>query len=99
MTGPNAREWKVLQILSGGAAENRGGFPPGIGEPTLAGMVAKGWIEPAPTGGLGRPSWGITALGEKIYATGRPKPRRSPTRLKSMPARLGEMSAHLKPLK
>ncbi|MEH3037862.1 MAG: hypothetical protein PGN23_15455 [Sphingomonas adhaesiva] len=88
MIEPTKREMDVLQALSGGAVEGRGGLP-FIGEKTIGDMLAKGWIEEVPRGGVGRTmGYRSTAAGDAVRAAGRKPKQRKPSRLKTLAPRL-----------
>lgn len=92
------REMDVLQALSGGAVEGRGGLP-FIGEKTIGDMLAKGWIEEVPGGGVGRTmGYRSTATGEAVRAAGRMPKQRKPPRLKKLAPRLDMLPPGLRTL-
>ncbi|MGN5375912.1 hypothetical protein [Sphingomonas hankookensis] len=99
ITEPTKREIDVLRALSGGAVEGRGGLP-FIGDKTIGGMLAKGWIEEVPNGGVGRTmGYRSTATGDAVLAAGRaPKPPRQPSRLKALRPRLEPLRSRLRTL-
>ena len=66
--GMTKAERAVLDTLSLGTVEAR--FPRGVGEATLAGLVAKGWIEPARNDDYEVDGFRVTKAGEAAWEAG-----------------------------
>ena len=98
MPEPTKRELDVLQALSGGVVEGRGGLP-FIGVKTIGDMLAKGWIEEMPGGGVGQTmGYRSSAVGDSIRAAGRAPKQRIPSRLKTLAPRLKTLPPRLRTL-
>lgn len=98
MIEPTKREMDVLQALSGDAVEGRGGLP-FIGMKTIGDMLAKGWIEEVPGGGVGRTmGYRSTAAGDAVRTTGRTRRERTSSRLRTLAPRLGTLHPRLRTL-